>query len=902
MKNMKFQTLLGYALDTVLDLTGLERGQVRLLTGQPTELKLIVGSALSEEFQRAADSVSVGACACGLAALHGEPIVIRDVNTDARVVNVVCSRDGVNSLAVVPLAAGAEVLGTLQIASLTPRLFSDAEIRMLKAIGQQIGVAVKNASYYEEAQRQAQELAALNAVTAATTSTLDLSEILDLALEQARSLTGLEGGIVCLIPPGQDILHLAIERGASPEMIADLTQNEVRIGECLCGDAAQSQQPVILWDNASSSTLSREAARNAGINFHGAFPVVVAGRSIGVLCVFTRTAIRPSARSLEILQIACDSVAIAIENALLYEQARQEIDDRRQVEEQSLRYTQRLQILRDIYQAILAAESPEAIAQAALGRIRKLVAYQRASVALFDFKADMTIRQIAVVADTARAISQREKRIPIEHFHGLDILRQLGEFVVDDIRAVPEPSPGELGMAERGIRSYANVPLHVGGRLIGSLNVESTKPRDFTTSKIDILREVTGPLALAIHQADLHDQIRHHADEMEQRVASRTKELSVLYQVSAIAIESLDIGVALEQSLKAVLENIESQSGAIQELNEARTRLRLTTHFGLSQELVAELDNIPADEDLAGIVTRTGEPVVVSNAQPVPKIPGAFAAAGFQSYIGVPVRAGGEVAAVLSVFGQEEEHLTVEEIALLGAVADHIGMAIENARLWQRAERAAALEERERLAQDLHDSVTQSLYSLSLFARAAQEHAKQENWERLGSRLADIRESSLLALKEMRLLVHQLRPSALQQEGLAQALQKRLDAVEKRSGLDATLLVDGSTDLPQAMEMSLYLLALEALNNALKHAGASKVSVSLRMAPKSVELIIEDDGTGFDLETVEHKGGMGLANMRARVAKMGGSISIRSAPGEGALIDIKVNPMIACDSQSSQEL
>jgi signal transduction histidine kinase len=157
------------------------------------------------------------------------------------------------------------------------------------------------------------------------------------------------------------------------------------------------------------------------------------------------------------------------------------------------------------------------------------------------------------------------------------------------------------------------------------------------------------------------------------------------------------------------------------------------------------------------------------------------------------------------------------------------------------------------------------------------------------------------ALKEMRLLVHQLQPSALQQEGLLQALQKRLDAVEKRSGLDATIAAEGNVDLAESIEMNLYLLALEALNNALKHSGASKVAVSLKMTPKLVEMSIEDNGSGFDLVAVERKGGMGLANMQARVVRMGGTISILPASETGTRVTIKVDPTMVGEFDSSQE-
>jgi signal transduction histidine kinase len=254
------------------------------------------------------------------------------------------------------------------------------------------------------------------------------------------------------------------------------------------------------------------------------------------------------------------------------------------------------------------------------------------------------------------------------------------------------------------------------------------------------------------------------------------------------------------------------------------------------------------------------------------------------SYLGVPIRAGGNVLGVLSIFGGREERLTAEEIAVLSSAADHIGVAVENARLRKRAEHAAAMEERERLAQDLHDSVTQSLYSLTLFTKVALELARRGDRERLESNLLDATESAQQALKEMRLLVHQLRPSVLRQEGLAGALRQRLEAVEKRSGVDGRLEVDGMQELSESTEMSLYLIGLEALNNALKHARATSVTVLLSFGSDGVRLEISDDGRGFDLDGATNCGGMGLTNMAKRAARLGGWLEILTSPGHGTKI------------------
>ena len=203
------------------------------------------------------------------------------------------------------------------------------------------------------------------------------------------------------------------------------------------------------------------------------------------------------------------------------------------------------------------------------------------------------------------------------------------------------------------------------------------------------------------------------------------------------------------------------------------------------------------------------------------------------------------------------------------------------------AQARAALEERQRLARELHDSVTQSLYSLTLLAEASRRTAQTGDVERVVGNITRLGETAQQALKEMRLLVYELRPLALEQTGLAEALQHRLDAVEKRAGIEARLRVELEVELPAELENALYRIAQETLNNSLKHAEATTVSVSLHSAGKKVELEILDDGKGFDPEAIPDHGGLGMVSIRERAASLGGEYSISSNPGKGTRVWIR---------------
>jgi signal transduction histidine kinase len=243
---------------------------------------------------------------------------------------------------------------------------------------------------------------------------------------------------------------------------------------------------------------------------------------------------------------------------------------------------------------------------------------------------------------------------------------------------------------------------------------------------------------------------------------------------------------------------------------------------------------------------------------------------------------------VLSVIGEVGQQFGAEEVALLDTIADQIGVAVENAKLYQQAEQLAVMKERSRLARELHDSVTQALYSMTLLAEAAGRRVGAGNLEQVENYLARLGEAAQQSLKEMRLLVHELRPPVLEREGLVGALQQRLDAVEGRSGVETRLRVEGTLELPAPVEEELYRIAQEALNNALKHAAATLVTIHIHADDQGVELEVADNGVGFNPEAVSDRGGVGLVSMRERAERLDGSLTIFSALGEGTRVRITV--------------
>jgi PAS domain S-box-containing protein len=376
---------------------------------------------------------------------------------------------------------------------------------------------------------------------------------------------------------------------------------------------------------------------------------------------------------------------------------------------------------------------------------------------------------------------------------------------------------------------------------------------------------------------------------LEEKVAARTQELAALYDVTAVASASLDLETVMEQSLDRVLEVMGSQIGGIHLLDEANGEVNLATWRNIPAEIVTEIQSMPVGSGIVGRIIEQGAPLVVPAMADDPNAaPAARRILDQPVYVGAPMRAKGQVIGVLGVVGTGGRQFNAEEVALLASIADQIGVAVENARLYQQAERLAVVEERQRLARELHDSVTQSLYSCTLLTETARRSSVASDQEEVQGYLEELGKVAQQALKEMRLLVHELRPLALEQEGLVGALQQRIDAVEGRAGIQARLLVEGEVRLEPSVEEALYRIGQEALNNALKHALAGSVTLRIQADEDLVEMEIVDDGQGFDPGAVREGGGMGLTTMRERAERVGGSLVVRSLTGEGTTVTISV--------------
>jgi signal transduction histidine kinase len=413
-----------------------------------------------------------------------------------------------------------------------------------------------------------------------------------------------------------------------------------------------------------------------------------------------------------------------------------------------------------------------------------------------------------------------------------------------------------------------------------------------------VAREVAGgnfSQAIDVHTGDeletLAEQFNSMAAQLqasyahlEQRVADRTRELATLNAVAAVVSRSLDLEEIMDAALRKTLDSMAMEAGAAFRLEGGDT-LSLMAHAGLSDSFLQQVTVLPLRHSLAAQALGEVAPVVRAvSSYPPGALKAALQEEGLQSVISVPLVAKEEMLGVLNLATRQPRGISPEERSLLASIGQQTGVAVENARLYVQAEASAAAAERTRLARELHDAVSQTLFSASMIADVL-----PRLWERdpeeAQRRLDTLRRLTRGAMAEMRTLLWELRPSALLNADMDELLDQLSKAVASRAQVEIQLDIERVPWLPPEVKLALYRIAQEALNNVVKHASADCVVVSLRVGGEAVELRICDDGRGFDPDDVR-QGHFGLGNMAERAEAVGGLLRVESAVGQGTTVAV----------------
>jgi signal transduction histidine kinase len=456
---------------------------------------------------------------------------------------------------------------------------------------------------------------------------------------------------------------------------------------------------------------------------------------------------------------------------------------------------------------------------------------------------------------------------------------------VDGSLAGTAVSSGQPQIAQ----SQLVLPLRARGRTLGTLTAYTRHPEAVRPREVELLATFASQAAISLDNAQLYAEL-----------TSRLEEMVGLQRLGTLLLEEHDFDRVLHSICRQLQRLTDAGGVGIALLEEDPRFLEMRTVVGPSADALLGA-RIPTEGSFAAEALRTNRPQRSDDAQNDPRgYKYSLVLGNTRTILSVPMKTRQRTVGVLSVYNKEGEGgFTDRDADLATFFANQAAAAIENARLYEQTREYAVVEERNRLARELHDSVTQSLFSVTLLSEAAL-NLLDRDASKARERLERANELAQGALAEMRALIFQLRPLTLQEEGLLSALKKHLNAVHSRDGRVVELQVTGSARrLAAPTEDASFRIIQEGVNNVIKHARSERARVELDFDTDCLRVSVIDTGVGFDPAAPQPNGKLGMTSMRERAESVGGRLIVQSAPGQGTRVSAEL-PITGASSADTE--
>lgn len=789
------------------------------------------------------------------------PQVIEDVQRSSGVINP-APFDHLNgnskSALIIPLCTNDYCFGAATLAFDTTRSFSPEELVYVELAGNQIALALRTVQQQLAIENQLRESKALAKIERALSESerVGVDSVLDLIVNSA----------IELIPKAKRvILHLIDERNnlLVPRAVAGYKEKikrslNMQLGKGIAGQVMATRKMMSIADVNSDPQFLRQ---DSPVSFRSlvVVPILIKNKAIGTISIQSDTPNAFTLPEVTLLETLGTQVAIGIDNANLLESIQLNLKE--------------INILYKISQELAASLDSDQLMKTVVDLMQDNFGYHLITILLVDpDSGDMVARQGS--GKVIKRLVEEGFRIPAGEGIVGHVVSTGESYVANDVDNVGFYLQHPL---LPNIKCEMTVPIMIGDHAVGVIDVQETSRAHSPERQLSLLSAVADQLAIALHRIDI-------LDSLEERIQHRTHDLVRLYNLVTFISENWRLEDILELSLVLTLEAVNANKGIIYLTNESDGQtLEPVVQRGFGPDFEVAQEQMP-DNDLAREVFAKQKSITVD---PLKEWPGSESYNGSSCYAGIPILARDKVLGVFSIYARNSGVFGSEQMALLASIADHISIGIEKSALLEKSRETAALEERNRLAMNLHDSVSQLLYSLTLMAGTTKKMLELDHDpEKVKSSVSRLGDTAHQALKEMRLLLYELRPAVLDSEGLAAALEYRIETVEERLGIKVNLQTSELPDLPKRMEDGLYHIALEAFNNIAKHSESSSADIKFSRSNGNLIMEITDEGLGFDAGQ-DHKG-LGLRNIRERCQTLGGKLEILSSPQKGTKIKFTV--------------
>ncbi len=775
------------------------------------------------------------------------PLFVADTWQDDRWIPTLHSA-WIRSFIALPLCFGERVLGLLRLDSHEPGKFSADHIRLLRPLANAAAIALENARLYNQIRQELAErkeaelevlelnrrLFAVQYAAATIASSLDLPYVLRVLADEMTNLLNVEGCFVFDWRAGKDTLtlltaHLPTGRSDAPSTLslADFP---------LAHRALKEPSPrQVVFNSPDLQPSERAYMEKWHLKTILTVPMVFREQAAGLILAVDGQRERTfSLEEVALAQLLANQAASAIQNARLYRKAQQEIEERKRIEEKLRKLSRAV----EQSPVIVIITDPDGKIEYVNPKFTQVTGYTPEEA----------------IGQTPRILKSGEMP-PALYKH-------LWETITS----------GKAWQGELHNRKKSG-ELYWGMASISPIRDAEGRITHFVAVQEDITERKEAQNALAQSEARLFAEM--------QSVLSITRAL-----VREINLDNL-LAFIMSQA-----EHLTNANGAlILSWNEERQQLEVT--LGHKTPPALEVGTpFPHHHSLISEALASGSVQMTNRAQEDERatpLLHLLQLEGVASLLCAPLTTPKEWLGTLLLWRRQAEGFSVADRRLLGLFADQEALAIQNARLHARNRRLAIEQERHRLARELHDTVTQSLYSIAMAANTALRLLPPSaSSERLREPLVHINTLAKQALTEMREQIYLLASTTLAEKGLVAALTEHCHSLTQRYGLAIHFTGDPDLSLLPEQEQALYYAAREALWNVVRHAAATRVDISITRQQNCILFSLTDNGMGFDPSLVEQEGMTGLRSMKERAAQVGGSFEIRATPGRGTTVIIRL--------------
>jgi ligand-binding sensor domain-containing protein/signal transduction histidine kinase len=712
-----------------------------------------------------------------------------------------------------------------------------------------------------ELEKRGKELEALYQADEKLLRRLDLEEVLQALVDTAIEILEADKGGVLVWDPHSEELVVRASRGFAPQSFA-----AVRFvpGSGVAGRVFETGEPIAVEDTSREPRATRQLIEAEGINAFLQVPIKIGEEVYGV---FSADYLEPRAfdqATIQLLISLASHAALAIDSARLYQEQK--------------RRAEQFRVLNAVGSHVTSIMAIDELVCELVDLVQETFGYYMVEIGLIE--GDDIVFKAGSGGPWNSDFESFKLKVGQEGISGT--VAATGEAIM--VRDVRE-EPRYLQKAATKTLSELVVPMKAKDKVIGVINIESDECCSFDDSDLVVFQSLADQAAIAIENAHLYED-----------TTDQVAQLTALQETTRALASTLELEGLLTLIVQQATSLLNADGGMINLVREVEHADEVVAAAGLTAGTVGARSDL--DSSLSGWVTIHNEPVISNQVIKDPRVNRkgleSSLIAEIQSAAVAPLVVKNEVMGTLVLVGTSSGKGDFDETELqaLVAFANQAAIAIENARLYSRAGRMAALEERARLARDLHDAVTQTLFSASLIAEALPIVWKEDPAE--GDQLLqELRQLNRGALAEMRSLLMELRPAALESAELPDLMRQLGEAIIGRSGVEVLVATDGDCTVPTDVHVTIYRIAQEALNNIIKHAGATHVELTLSCnesdpagngaGKRVLELRVHDDGRGFD-PTHDSSDGLGLKIIRERVESIGASLELESESGVGTTV------------------